>query len=69
MTRKGNAGGAVMKRSPQKKLAALRLERFKMHAAIFALGTVLGAYQAAKDKAPDARHSSAPPSSATKSTP
>jgi hypothetical protein len=34
---------------PNKKLQALRLERFRMHAAIFALGAVLGAYAATKE--------------------
>ena len=41
------------------KLVRLRLERFKMHAAIFALGTVLGAYAATK--APPKAPSTVPP--------
>jgi hypothetical protein len=47
-------------KTPNPKLQALRLERFRMHAALFALGVVLGAYQAAKSepKSP----SSVPPS-------
>jgi hypothetical protein len=61
------AGGDVLvraARTQEKKFAALRLERFRMHGAIFALGIVLGAYQATKDAPSKSLHSSAPPPSA-----
>jgi hypothetical protein len=49
----------VSRRDP--KFQKLRLERFRMHAAIFALGTVLGAYAATKEVPKHPTPSSTPP--------